>query len=309
MKNRMKPKWIIVGLAAVLYGCGSGKDAFDASGVFEATEIIVSSQASGQMPVFEVDEGAKVTAGRQLGYVDTVQLHLKKLQLLASLKALRSRRTDVAVQVASINQQIAAQKNELKRFEYLLESNAASQKQVDDIRAQLAMLEKQSAAQQATLESGNSSLSGESLALEIQVAQVDDQLKKSLISSPISGVVLSKYAEAGEFVTTGKALFKVADVSRMHLRAYITADLITQLKTGQQVTVFADFGEKAMKAYAGTVTWIADRAEFTPKNIQTRNERANQVYAVKIAVQNDGYLKRGMYGQLKIENGQTDGRR
>jgi HlyD family secretion protein len=192
----------------------------------------------------------------------------------------------------------------LARFEKLLQSNAANQKQVDDIKAHIALLEMQLAAQTESLENGNKSISGESSALEIQVAQVEDQLKKSIITSPISGTVLSKYAEQGEFAVQGKALFKVADISNMYLRAYITSDQITQVKIGESVKVFADFGKKEMREYSGTVTWISDKAEFTPKTIQTRNERANLVYAVKIAVKNDGYLKKGMYGQvrLRVEN-------
>jgi HlyD family secretion protein len=285
----------------VITSCGNPKDNYDASGIFEVTEVIVSSQANGQLLAFDVDEGRTVEANQPLGYVDTTQLYLKKIQLLANIKTVNSRHTNVATQIAFVRQQISTQKTELARFEKLLDANAANQKQVDDIKAQIALLEKQLAAQTENLENGNNGISGESSALEIQVAQVADQLKKSIITSPINGTVLSKYAEQGEFTVQGKALFKVADISNMYLRAYITSDQITQLKIGGNVKVFADFGEKAMREYNGTVAWISDKAEFTPKTIQTRNERANTVYAVKIAVKNDGYLKKGMYGQIQLK--------
>jgi HlyD family secretion protein len=197
-------------------------------------------------------------------------------------------------------EQIATQKRELARFGNLVKLNAANQKQVDDIQSQLSVLEKQLAAQTELLVNNNQGISGESTALESQIAQIEDQLLKSRITSPIQGTVLTKYAEQGEFTAPGKALFKVSDMQQMYLRAYITSDQLTQLKQGQPVTVYADFGEDKMRTYPGTISWIADKAEFTPKTIQTRNERANLVYAVKIAVTNDGYLKNGMYGEVKF---------
>jgi HlyD family secretion protein len=221
------------------------------------------------------------------------------MQLLASMTAVDSRSYNVSLQIASTKQQIAKQQTELARFQNLLRSNAATQKQVDDIAAQIDFLQKQLAAQTETLNNTNRSLSGESRALQIQVEQITDLIRKSIISSPITGTVLAKYAEAGEVTAQGKALFKVGDINNLFLRAYITADQLTQLKLGQTVKVFADFGKKERKEYPGTITWISDKAEFTPKTIQTRNERANLVYAVKIAVKNDGYIKIGMYGEVK----------
>lgn len=291
------------GLLLLLSSCGDKDGQYDASGVFEATEVIVSSQANGELMEFNLTEGQEVEVGKQLGYVDTIQLHLKKMQLLANMEAVDSRRYNVSRQIASLQQQIETWKNEQKRYENLLKSNAANQKQLDDINAQIALLEKQLTAQKETLENNNRSVSGESSGLMIQVAQLDDQIKKSIITSPINGTILSKYAERGELATQGKSLFKVADIENMYLRAYITADQLTSLKIGQQVKVYADQGQSDRKEYAGNVTWISDKAEFTPKTIQTRNERANLVYAVKIAVKNDGYIKRGMYGEIKI-NGQ-----
>ena len=288
-------------LAALLpVACSNNKTDYDASGIFESTEVIVSSQVSGQLMEFTVTEGQQLQADSYLGYVDTTQLYLKKQQLMASRTAVSSRSTSVPRQIASIKEQIATQKRELARFGNLVKLNAANQKQVDDIQSQLSVLEKQLAAQTELLVNNNQGISGESTALESQIAQIEDQLLKSRITSPIQGTVLTKYAEQGEFTAPGKALFKVSDMQQMYLRAYITSDQLTQLKQGQPVTVYADFGEDKMRTYPGTISWIADKAEFTPKTIQTRNERANLVYAVKIAVTNDGYLKNGMYGEVKF---------
>ena len=249
---------------------------------------------------FTVTEGQQLQAHSYLGYVDTTQLYFKKQQLMASRTAVSSRSTSVPRQIASLKEQIATQKRELARFGNLVKLNAANQKQVDDIQSQLSVLEKQLAAQTELLVNNNQGISGESTALESQIAQIEDQLLKSRITSPIQGTVLTKYAEQGEFTAPGKALFKVSDMQQMYLRAYITSDQLTQLKQGQPVIVYADFGEEQMRTYPGTISWIADKAEFTPKTIQTRNERANLVYAVKIAVTNDGYLKNGMYGEVKF---------
>lgn len=286
--------------AILLSACDRGKGDYDASGVFETTEVIVSAEANGKIMQFDIEEGQLLDAGREIGYIDTVQLYLKKMQLQANMKSVKTRYTDVPRQIAATKQQIATQRNELRRFENLVKSNAANQKQVDDINAQILVLERQLAAQTETLENSNRGVSEESTGLDIQVAQLNDQLQKSIITSPIRGTVLSKYAEQGELATQGRALFKIADMDNMFLRAYITSGQLTEVKIGQQVRIFADFGEKDIKEYAGTITWISDKSEFTPKTIQTRDERANLVYAVKIAVKNDGYLKKGMYGELKL---------
>ena len=302
MKTISKLTLIKVFFVIFVASCGNNKKNYDASGNFEATEIIVSSQANGQIMKFNINEGQTVEANKSIGYVDTIQLHLKKIQFQANLKAIDSRFYDVSKQIAATNQQIVKQKTELQRFENLVQSNAATQKQVDDISAQIILLQKQLAAQTETLENNNRSISGESAALAAQIRQIEDLISKSIIYSPINGTVLSKYAEQGEVTAQGKALFKVADTNNMFLRAYITSDQIAQMKLGQEVKVFVDAGNKNMKEYSGTITWISDKAEFTPKTIQTRNERANQVYAVKIAVKNDAFLKIGMYGELKVEN-------
>jgi HlyD family secretion protein len=216
------------------------------------------------------------------------------------MKAVDSRSYNVSLQIAAIKQQISKQQTELARFQNLLKSNAATQKQVDDIQASIDLLQRQLAAQTETFQNTNSSILSEIKSLCIQVEQVEDLMRKSIISSPIDGTVLAKYAEKGEISVQGRALFKVADINTMYLRAYITADQLDKVKLNQMVSVFTDFGKKEMREYSGTITWISDKAEFTPRTILTKNERANLVYAVKIAVKNDGYLKIGMYGELSF---------
>ncbi|GHT64568.1 membrane protein [Bacteroidia bacterium] len=283
-------------------GCGKKKGNYDASGSFEATEVLVSSQVAGQVMALDVEEGQSLKAYESVGFIDTVQLYLKRKQLLAGMKAVDSRSYNISLQIASLKQQIEKQQTELARFKNLLKSNAATQKQVDDIQSSIDVLQRQLAAQTESLQNNNKSVSAESLGIQAQVEQIDDMIWKSIISSPIDGILLQKYVEKGEIAGQGKALFKIADLDRIFLRAYITADQLNQLKLNQEVSVFADFGKKEMKSYTGTITWISDKAEFTPRTILTKNERANLVYAVKVAVKNDGYLKIGMYGELKIEN-------
>lgn len=280
-------------LAATLLGlssCGNKRGDYDASGTFEATEVIVSSEANGKIMQFNIEEGQLLKAGEEVGCIDTLQLYLKKMQLLASGKAIASKSTDINKQIAATKEQIGKAEYERKRTENLLKENAATQKQIDDIDSQIAVLKKQLEAQISTLQRGNASITEESSAYEIQVAQLDDQLRKCHITSPICGTVLA---------TQGKPLFKVADVQHLFLRAYITADQLSQLKLGDKVKVFSDLGKDDRREYEGTITWISDKSEFTPKTIQTRDERANLVYATKIAVKNDGYIKIGMYGEMK----------
>lgn len=286
--------------STVFFACGNRNGEYDATGTFEATEVIVSSEATGKLMEFNVTEGDLLEQGAQVGYVDTVQLYLKRLQLQASTSAVRSRRQDVSKQIAAIKQQIATQQREKERFENLVKNNAANQKQVDDINAQIAFLQKQLAAQTSTLENSNASVTGESSALEIQIAQLEDQLQKCHIVSPIKGTVLSKYAEKGELATPGKALFKVADIENLFLRAYVTSDQLSKIKIGQKVKVYADYGNDNVKEFPGTVSWISNKSEFTPKGILTKDERANLVYAVKIAVKNNGDIKIGMYGEVSF---------
>lgn len=289
-----------VAIGLVLGACTSQEEQYDASGIFETTEVIVSAKGTGELQSFQVEEGQAVRQGEVLGWIDTLQLSLKDRQLAASLLATESKRLDEKRQVAHLRQQIENLQREKERFTTLLNAKATTAKQVDDIDYQIKVLQNQLVATKEQINSSNSSLSRQSESIQAQRAQMEDQIRNAMISSPITGTVLTKYAEQGEFAVPGKALFKVADVSQMKLRAYITADQLTQLQIGQAVAVYADRGTTDRKRYAGRVVWIADKAEFTPKTIQTRNERANLVYAVKIAVENDGFIKRGMYGEVRF---------
>lgn len=286
----------------VLSACGNGTPHYDATGTFEATEVVVSAEAAGKLLQLNVEEGTQLKADEEVGLIDTVQLYLKKLQLEASMKSVESQRPDLAKQIAATKQQMITAEREKRRVENLLAAGAANQKQLDDWDAQIKLLERQLVAQESSLRNSTNSLTEQGNSVAIQVAQVDDQLKKCHIQSPIEGTVLAKYAEAGELATIGKPLFKIGEINRMYLRAYITSEQLSQVKIGDEVTVYSDYGNSEQKPYPGTVTWISDRSEFTPKTILTKNERANLVYAVKIAVKNDGALKIGMYGGVKIKN-------
>ncbi|MFR9165623.1 MAG: HlyD family secretion protein [Dysgonomonas sp.] len=286
----------------VLQSCGNKKTEYDATGTFEATEVIVSAETAGKLQQWDVTEGLKVSPGTVLGYVDTTHLALKKKELFATLDASKSRYTDVPKQIAAIKQEISNSERELQRFQKLVEAKAGNQKQVDDIKYKIADLNKELVAKQSLIESGNQAISNESVALSVQIDEVQDMLNKSVIKSPIEGTILTKYAELGELVTPGKALFKVADMEHIFLRSYVTSEQLSQIKLNQTVKVFADFGNDTKKEYEGTVTWISDESEFTPKSIQTDDDRANLVYATKIAVKNDGFIKRGMYGEVKFQN-------
>lgn len=297
MKSYILPAMV---MALAMVACNGYDKDYDATGVFEATEVIVAANGNGEIVNFDVEDGETLSAGEVVGTIDTVQLHLRKKQLEANIELVKSRYRDVNKQLAPLQQQIATQQREQHRFEQLVQASAANQKQLDDITALLIRLKKDLAAQTETLAKSNQSIDAEVTGLEAQIALIADQISKSVIKSPLQGVVLAKYAEQGEFATQSRALFKVGDVQHIFLRAYITAPQLTELKLGQEVAVFADKGEDDMREYKGTITWISDKAEFTPKSIQTRDERSNLVYAVKIAVENDGYIKCGMYGEVKL---------
>jgi HlyD family secretion protein len=291
---------IIVAVAA-LSACANADGGYDASGVFETTEVVVSAKENGEIIRFDLAEGQTVADDVAFGLIDTTQLYLQKMLLAANIRATNSRRVDIPRQTAAVRQQIETLRSERKRFATLVEQNVANRKQLDDIEAQILAFEKQLAAQTETLSGTNSALDSEHQSLIIRIAQIDDRIRNSIIRSPIAGTVLSKYAEAGELAAQGRALFKVANLSVMYLRAYMTAAQLSSITVGQQVEVYADMGEADSRKYAGTVAWISDRAEFTPKTIQTRDERDNLVYAVKIAVRNDGHVRQGMYGHLSLQ--------
>lgn len=293
-------RFIIYGAIALLAASCGGDGDFDATGTFEATEIVVSAEAAGRILRFDAEEGDVLRAGRQVGAIDTVQLYLQKLQLERQRASVRSGRPDIGKQAASLREQIAKQQTERRRVENLLKDGAATTKQLDDIDAQLKVLGGQLDALLSTLENNAVSIDENSSAIELQIAQVEDRLAKCRIASPVTGTVLAKYAEAGELASVGRPLMKVADLDRIYLRAYFTSDQLADLRLGQEVTVTADFGGERQLDYPGRIVWIASESEFTPKTVQTRNSRAGLVYAAKIAVENDGRLKIGLYGEVKL---------
>lgn len=289
-----------IGLALMLpllSSCNGNKKAFDATGTFESTEVIVSSEANGKIMELNLTEGDRLKAGDVVGYVDSTQLYLRKMQLAAGLRSVDVRKPDIRKQIAALEQQIAVARSEQQRMENLVQAKAGNQKQVDDLVNNIKVLQKQLDAQYSTLDKTTGGANADAEGIQFQIMQLDDQLLKSRITNPVSGTVLVKYAEAGEVTAAGKPLYKIADTDLLYLRAYVTGDQLSQLKLNQPVRVFADFGEKERHEYPGTITWISDKSEFTPKGIQTKDERANLVYAIKIAVKNDGYLKIGQYGE------------
>ena len=299
MKSTIKILLLFI-ITSLLLACNNNFNQVDASGVFEAKEIIVSAKGNGEILAFSIEEGETVVALEPLGFIDTTQLYLKKLQLQLSAKAVKNQTVDISKQTAALEQQIATAQIEKRRVENLLKSEAATTKQLDDIHAQIAVLEKQLEATKTSMIQVNTNVLDTESGVAVQIAQINDQIKNSIIQSPINGTILTKYAEQGELTMQGKALFKVADMENMYLRVYITAEQLTEMKIGQQVAVYADYGKSEQKEYVGEVTWISDKAEFTPKTILTKDERANLVYAVKILVKNDGYIRIGMYGEIKL---------
>ena len=286
-------------LLLILAGC-SRSESFDATGTFEATEVTVSAEASGRILAFNVNEGDRIEQGQTVGTIDTVQLYLQKMQLERQIASVRSNRPDISKQVTALQEQIAQQETERTRVKRLLDDGAATTKQLDDIDASLKILNGQLEATLSTLRNNTASIDENSSSIELQIAQVEDRLAKCRIVSPVTGTVLAKYAETGELASTGRPLMKVADLDHIYLRAYFTSEQLAALQLGQEVTVTADFGADEQYEYPGHIIWIASESEFTPKNIQTRNTRANLVYAVKIAVENDGRLKIGLYGEVNL---------
>ncbi len=289
---------VLMSTVLLVCSCNMNKKTFDATGVFEATEVLVSSEVNGKIMELNIHEGDKLTAGDYVGYIDSVQIYLQKMQLTAGMKAVDIRKPDIRKQIAVLEQQIATAKTEQRRMENLVKAKAGNQKQLDDIVNNLSFLERQLDAEYSTLSKTSGSTNAEAESMQYQIMQMDDQLQKCRIINPLTGTVLVKYSEPGEFTSTGKLLYKIADTDLLYLRAYITAGQLSQLKQGQTVRVYADYGEDEQREYSGTITWISDKSEFTPKGIQTKDERANLVYAVKIAVRNDGYLKIGQYGEV-----------
>jgi HlyD family secretion protein len=300
---KMKNKIIIgffIALTTILFSCSNGNGNFDATGTFESDEVIVSSEAMGKLLIFDVEEGSILKQNQVVGVVDTTQLYLKKRQLQANIRAVLSKQPDIPTQLAAIQEQIATAEREKNRIENLVKSEAATTKQLDDINSQLDVLNKQYDATKSILTITKQGIQNEALPLIAQVEQIQDQINKSIITNPINGTVLTRYTMQDEITSNGKALYKIANLSEMILRAYINGDQLGQVKLNQKVKVYVDKGDGEQKELQGIIYWVSSKAEFTPKTIQTKDERANLVYAIKVRVKNDGYLKIGMYGEVKF---------
>jgi HlyD family secretion protein len=291
---------IILLLVCTISACDRNKNTADASGTFESNEVIISAEATGVIRQFDIEEGQVLKAGTYIGYIDTVQLYLKKKQLLAQVRSTLSQKPDVNKQLAALHVQLSAAEREQKRMANLVKADAATQKQLDDVNAQVDMLRKQIDAQSSALGIASGSISQQTNPIQVQIEQVNDQLAKSRIVNPVNGTVLSKYAEVNEMTAMAKPLYKVADLSTLVLRAYVTGTDFSSIKLGQVVKVLVESADGKYREYPGTIEWISSKAEFTPKTIQTKDERANLVYAVKIRVKNDGLLKIGMYADVKL---------
>ena len=292
---------LIYSLVLLLAACGRSEKEYDATGTFEATEVTVSAEQNGTLLSFSVGEGDELEKDHEVGLIDTTQTWLKIQQMGATKTVYQSQKPDMQKQIAATRQQLQKARQEQQRYKELVADGAAPSKMLDDATNQVQVLEKQLEAQVSTLNTTLQTLNSQLSAVDVQVSQLGDQLRKCHITTPIKGTVLEKYVEQGEYVVPGKPLFKMADIRQMYLRAYVTSAQLQQVKVGQQVKVLADYGNGQKKSYDGRVSWISSHSEFTPKTILTDDERADQVYAVKVAVKNDGYIKIGMYGEVAFK--------
>lgn len=311
-------KLIVTGIAAavIVTACNRNTPKFDASGTFEVDEVIVSAEQNGKLLSFNVAEGQAISAQQVVGIIDAENLSLQKEQIQASIEALHDKTADVRPQVKLLQEQLDVQQSQLNnmlhertRIENLLKQDAATGKQLDDMNSQIEVLQRQMdvTRQQMNVQMTNTSTQNrtvlsEKKPLEKRVAQLSDQINKAQIINPVGGTVITKYAEPGEVTSAGKALYKIANLDTLTLRAYITGTQLPQIKLNQTVKVMIDSSANAYREYPGIITWVSDKAEFTPKTIQTKEERANLVYAIKVRVKNDGYLKIGMYGEVMFGN-------
>lgn len=296
----MKTNIMLAGAALLIAACGTTEKDYDATGTFEATETTVSAEQSGVLLKLNLNEGDEIEAGSEVGLIDTTQIWLKIVQNGATKAAYNWQKPDVEKQIAVTRQQLEKAQTEQRRYQELVKDGAAPSKTLDDVANQVKVLQRQLEALQSTLSTQSQSLDKQMEASDAVVSQLRDQLRKCHVKAPLKGTVLEKYSEPGEFVNIGKPLFKIADTRQMFIRAYVTSSQLQHVKTGQRVKVFADYGDDKRKEYNGIVTWISNHSEFTPKTILTDDERADLVYAVKILIENDGYVKIGMYGEVKF---------
>ena len=292
----MRKIYVLAGMALTMAACGGNEKEYDATGTFGATETTVFAEQA--LLMFDVNEGDYIDAVREVGLIDTIQTWLKIQQLDATKEVYQSQKPDMERQIAATRQQLVKAQQDEQRYRELVADGAAPSKMLDDATSQVKVLQKQLDAQISSLRTNTQTLDKQTLAADVQKEQLRDMLRKCHIVTPIKGTVLEKYVEQGEFVSVGKPLFKMADTEAMYLRAYVTSAQLQNIKLGQKVKVFADYGDGQRKAYDGTISWISSRSEFTPKTILTDDERADLVYAVKVAIKNDGFVKIGMYGEV-----------
>lgn len=310
----MKNTFLFLSLSILIYACQKNGPKADAYGNFEADEMIVSAEANGQILELRLEEGQTLQAGQLVGRIDSIQLVLKKEQLQAAIGAVAAKSPAIGAQLAvyekqldANRQQLSALQREKQRVEKLLTSDAATPKQLDELNDQIVLVQRQMdvvlqqrSAADASLNTQKGGLLAEILPLQKQIAQLDDQIAKCRVVNPAAGTVLTRYAETGELATFGKPLYKIADLRTIVLRAYVAGDQLGNIRLGQELKVAIDAPDGGMREFPGKITWISSKAEFTPKIIQTKDERVNLVYAVKIAVQNDGSLKIGMPGEVRF---------
>lgn len=290
----------ILVIAIILFGCSNNSDFADAYGNFEATEILISSEANGKLLEFNIEEGDDFKAGERIGLIDTITLYLKKRQLQARIEALSTKTLNIPSQINVLIERKNVIEREKQRIENLFKEGAATQKQLDDINGEIDVINKELKANKERLETNNRGLLSEILPIEWQIEEINDQINKSILINPTNGIVLNKYAEQYEILNYGKPLYQIADMTALFLRAYVGGDMLYQIKLGQDVKVYIDEGKDDLKEYNGILSWISEKAEFTPKIVQTKEERVNLVYAVKIRVENDGSIKIGMPGEVKF---------
>lgn len=295
----MKHTYLVLPMALAAAGCNTAP-VYDATGIFEATTVTVASETTGKILTFNISEGDSIVVGEPIAVIDTTLLVLQQKQVMSQQQSAESSSPDIAAQAASLRSQITHQRQECERQKKLLADGATTQKRHDDAAALLRTTQGQLDGLLSTLSKSRNSISDNAAALQYQRQQIAEQIEKSTVKSPLTGTVLVKYAETGEFATPGKPLIKIANLDDIYLRGYFTASQLADIKLGQKVTVIADFGGDEQYEYPGTITWIAQESEFTPKSIQTRDSRANLVYAVKISVKNDGRLKLGQYGEVRL---------
>lgn len=296
----MRIKTLFIAALLIASSCKRGDGDTSATGRFEADETVISAEYPGKIIELYAAEGAKVIAGDVLAVTDTIQLYLQRARLIASFEAVKARKTDIDKQTAAVKQQIEYLSRERERAHRLLVAGAGNAKPVDDFDSQILTLKKQLEAQISAIVNGNMSADREAEALKVQIAQTDEMLKSSRIKSPLSGTIIVKYISNGEIAAPGKPLFRIANLEKMTLKAYVGAKQLSMVAVGDTVDVETGFDEQTTRKYTGVITWISQEAEFTPKSVQTRDERSNLVYAVKVSVKNDGFLKSGMYGDLKF---------